>query len=141
MAKTERLFIRIAPELKEKLQRAAEAENRTLSNYIESVLIKEIKREGLKMKKIVEKFVENEVWKNLIREGMEAILYKSGDSWTRQEGTKGVDEDEIIYRVSLSSDYWGDSYALDYKDGEWIKDESMKEDFIRDITEEILKSI
>ena len=92
-------------------------------------------------KSLVEKFVENEVWENLIREGMEAILYKSGDSWTRQEGTKGVDEDEIIYRVSLSSDYWGDSYAVDYKDEEWIKDESMKEDFIHDMTEEILKSI
>lgn len=93
------------------------------------------------MKKIVEKFVEKEVWENLIREGMEAVLYKDGDSWTRQEGTVGADEGEVIYRVSLSSDYWGDSYALDYKDGEWIKDESMKEDFIRDITEEILKFI
>lgn len=45
MAKTERLYIRISPELKEKLQELAEKEHRTLSNYIESVLIKEVEKE------------------------------------------------------------------------------------------------
>lgn len=45
MAKTERLFIRISPELKVKLQEQAEKEHRTLSNYVESVLIKEIKKD------------------------------------------------------------------------------------------------
>lgn len=45
MAKTERLFLRITPELKEKLQKKAEKEHRTLSNYIESILIKEIEKE------------------------------------------------------------------------------------------------
>lgn len=44
MAKTERLFIRIDEDLKKKLQERAENENRTLSNYIESILIKEIKK-------------------------------------------------------------------------------------------------
>lgn len=46
MAKTERLYIRISPELKEKLQELAEKEHRTLSNYIESILIKEIEKEN-----------------------------------------------------------------------------------------------
>lgn len=46
MAKTERLFIRIDEELKKKLQEQAEKEHRTLSNYVESILIKEIKKEG-----------------------------------------------------------------------------------------------
>ena len=45
MAKTERLFIRIEPELKEKLQKAAEKENRTLSNYVENVLINSLKKQ------------------------------------------------------------------------------------------------
>jgi predicted DNA-binding protein len=45
MAKTERLFLRITLELKEKLQKKAEKEHRTLSNYIESILIKEIEKE------------------------------------------------------------------------------------------------
>ena len=38
MAKTERLYIRITPELKEKIQKAAEAENRTISSWIETIL-------------------------------------------------------------------------------------------------------
>lgn len=46
MAKTERLFLRITLELKEKLQKKAEKEHRTLSNYIESILIKEIEKEN-----------------------------------------------------------------------------------------------
>lgn len=45
MAKTERLFIRIAPELKGQLQELAKAEHRTLSNYVESILIKEIEKD------------------------------------------------------------------------------------------------
>ena len=47
MNKTERLQIRITPELKEKLQELADAENRTISNYIENLIKREIdKREG-----------------------------------------------------------------------------------------------
>jgi predicted HicB family RNase H-like nuclease len=46
MAKTERLFLRITPELKEKLQKKAEKEHRTLSNYVESILIKELKKQS-----------------------------------------------------------------------------------------------
>lgn len=45
--KTERLQLRITPELKEKLQALADAENRTITNYIENLIKKEIeKREG-----------------------------------------------------------------------------------------------
>lgn len=39
MVKTERLNIRISPELKEQLQALADAENRTLSNYVEQLII------------------------------------------------------------------------------------------------------
>lgn len=47
MNKTERLNIRITHELKEKLQALADAENRSISNYIENLIIKELeKREG-----------------------------------------------------------------------------------------------
>jgi predicted DNA-binding protein len=38
MAKTERLQIRITPELKAQLQKLAEAEGRTVSNYIEQLI-------------------------------------------------------------------------------------------------------
>ena len=46
MAKTERLYIRLAPELKEKLQAAAEAEGRSISNYVERLITQALKREG-----------------------------------------------------------------------------------------------
>lgn len=47
MNKTDRLQIRITPELKDKLQALADAENRTISNYIENLIKKELeKREG-----------------------------------------------------------------------------------------------
>lgn len=36
--KTERIYIRLTPELKEQLQRAAAEENRTVTNYIENLV-------------------------------------------------------------------------------------------------------
>ena len=42
MAKTERLQIRISPELKQQLQRLAEAEGRTVSNYVEQLIKREL---------------------------------------------------------------------------------------------------
>lgn len=38
MAKTERLYVRVTPELKEKIQKAAESENRTISAWLETML-------------------------------------------------------------------------------------------------------
>ncbi len=46
MSKTERIQIRVTPELKAQLQAAAEAENRTLTNYIENLLLQVIKKQG-----------------------------------------------------------------------------------------------
>lgn len=44
MSKSERLNIRISPELKQQLQRLAEAEGRTVSNYIENLIREKLKR-------------------------------------------------------------------------------------------------
>lgn len=46
MAKTERVNLRLTPEMKEKLQKAADAENRTLTNYIENIIINALKEES-----------------------------------------------------------------------------------------------
>lgn len=46
MAKTERLYIRLTPELKEQIQAVAEAEGRSVSNYIEHLITQAHKREG-----------------------------------------------------------------------------------------------
>lgn len=43
MPKTERIDIRISPELKAKLQQAADEENRTVSNYIINLIQKDLK--------------------------------------------------------------------------------------------------
>lgn len=44
MAKTERLQIRISPEMKAKLQALADADNRTVSNFIECLINRELKK-------------------------------------------------------------------------------------------------
>ena len=44
MPKTERIDIRISPELKQQLQKAADAENRTVSNYIVNLITRELKK-------------------------------------------------------------------------------------------------
>lgn len=46
MAKTEQLNIRITPKLKAQLQKAADAENRTLTNFIENLIIKALRKES-----------------------------------------------------------------------------------------------
>jgi uncharacterized protein (DUF1778 family) len=46
MAKTERLEIRLTPELKEQLQAAAEAENRTITNYVENLIKLALEKEA-----------------------------------------------------------------------------------------------
>lgn len=46
MPKTERIDIRISPELKKQLQQAADEENRTVSNYIVNLIQKNIKERG-----------------------------------------------------------------------------------------------
>lgn len=44
MTKTDRIQIRISPELKAELQKLAEAENRTVSNYIENLISRELSK-------------------------------------------------------------------------------------------------
>ena len=39
MAKTEMIRLRVSPELKERLRQAAEKDNRTVSNYIECLIL------------------------------------------------------------------------------------------------------
>lgn len=46
MSKTERLYIRLTPELKEQLQAAAEAEGRSISNYVERLIKQALQQEG-----------------------------------------------------------------------------------------------
>lgn len=46
MAKTERIYVRITPELKEQLKAAADAENRTITNYVENLIKQALKKQG-----------------------------------------------------------------------------------------------
>lgn len=44
MTKSDRIYIRLTPELKQQLQAAAECENRTVSNYIEHLIIQSLSK-------------------------------------------------------------------------------------------------
>lgn len=46
MAKTERIYLRLTPELKARIQAAADAEGRSVSNYIEHLITQALKQEG-----------------------------------------------------------------------------------------------
>ena len=46
MIKTERLNIRISPELKEQLQALADAEGRTVSNYVERLIMEAVEKKN-----------------------------------------------------------------------------------------------
>lgn len=46
MNKTERIYIRLTAELKEQLQQAAAAENRTVSNFVENLIKNAMKKES-----------------------------------------------------------------------------------------------
>ena len=42
MTKTDRIYIRVTPEMKEALQELAAADGRSLNNYLEMLLLREI---------------------------------------------------------------------------------------------------
>lgn len=85
----------------------------------------------------IKNFLE-EVWENIGWEGMEVILYKDGDNWTRQIGSMGIDEENVIYKLPLSFSYWCDSYFITKdEDDEPVKDEAMKKDFVEDLESQI----
>lgn len=46
MPKTDRLEIRLTPDMKKALQDAAEAENRSISNYVENLIKKAVQKGG-----------------------------------------------------------------------------------------------
>lgn len=83
-----------------------------------------------------------EVWNNITWEGMEAVLYKDGDNWIRQQGSRGVDEEDVVYTLPLSFSYWGDSYFM-YRneDEDVVKDQSMKDGFIEDMESQVRKEL
>lgn len=81
----------------------------------------------------VKNFLE-EVWENIGWEGMEMALYADGDSQIRQEGNTGEDEDEIVFKIALSSSYWNDSQYVD-ENNEKIENE--KEAFMDDMKTEL----
>lgn len=67
--KTEVVRLRVTPEFKDKIQAAAERENRTLSNYIINLIIKDLKGEE-EMKDIKEKLtVRNLCFSHLNADG------------------------------------------------------------------------
>lgn len=114
-------------------------ENMTLK--VANELMKLINLEEKNMDKGIKNFLE-EVWENITWEGMETVLYKDGDNWTRQEGSVGIDEEDVIYKLPLDLNYWADSYFM-YRneDEDVVKDETMKKDFMEDMESQVRKEL
>lgn len=108
---------------------------------VASELMKIIEMEENTMDKGIKNFLE-EVWENIAWEGMETVLYKDGDNWTRQEGAIGIDEEDVIYKLPLDLNYWEDSYFM-YRDEDEdvVKDETMKKDFMEDMESQVRKEL
>lgn len=82
------------------------------------------------------------VWENLLWDGMEAVLYDDGETWTRQASSFGEDEDKIIYKINLDTWYWADSFTVTKNDdGEIVKDESMREEFFDTMINEVIENL
>ena len=77
--------------------------------------------------------IAKEIFENLNWDGMEFVVYRDGETFTRQIGSFGEHEDEILVTINLSEYYWADIFK------EWeIVDldeisESLKEDFIDEV--------
>lgn len=86
--------------------------------------------------KIIKRLAE-EVWENLLWEGMEAVLFEDGEVWVRQKGTVSSGEDEVIYKVDLGPHYWADSFGVEMdEEGNLSTDPEMQEEFVQVFLEE-----
>lgn len=98
--------------------------------------------EIVKMKKEKIEVLLETAWDNLLWDNMEVVLYKDGDNWTRQQGSKGTDEDDIVYKMPLDLNYWGDSNVVKKNDeGDIVTDEDEKENFMSDMLHEVVEAL
>ena len=82
------------------------------------------------------------VWENLLWNGMEAVLYEDGETWTRQATVFGGDKDKIIYKIDLDEWHWRDSFAvIENDDREITKDASMREKFFDTMIDEVIEEL
>ena len=94
-----------------------------------------------KLEQMATELIET-VWENLLWDGMEAVLYEDGETWTRQASAFGEDESKIIYKINLDTWYWVDSFTvIKNDDGEIIKDESMREDFFETMINDTVENL
>ena len=95
--KTERVNLRITPEMKEQLQLAADKEHRTLTNFVESLVIKEIE----KMTKIemAQMLVNSPAWDGL------RPAEKLAAAYTKEELQDACDMLEEAEREYFDSKY------------------------------------
>lgn len=97
MAKTEQLNIRVTPEMKEQLQRAADKEHRTLTNFVESLVIKEI--EKMTKLEMAQMLVNSPAWDGL------RPAEKLAAAYTKEELQDACDMLEEAEREYFDSKY------------------------------------
>lgn len=84
----------------------------------------------------------NEAWNDLLWNNMELVLYKDGDYTARQKGSRGTDEESIIYKLDLDTTYWADSCCIrEDADGSLETDPEEKLFFFECLTPEVKEAI
>lgn len=97
MSKSERVNLRITPEMKEQLQRVADKEHRTLTNYIESLVIKE--SEKMTKLEMAQMLVNSPAWDGL------RPAEKLAAAYTKEELQDACDMLEEAEREYFDSKY------------------------------------
>lgn len=97
MSKSERVNLRLTPEMKEQLQRAADKEHRTLTNFIESLIIKEC--EKMTKLEMAQMLVNSPAWDGL------RPAEKLAAAYTKEELQDACDMLEEAEREYFDSKY------------------------------------
>lgn len=97
MSKSERVNLRLTPEMKEQLQRAADKEHRTLTNFIESLVIKESER--MTKFEMAQMLVNSPAWDGL------RPVEKLAAAYTKEELQDACDMLEEAEREYFDSKY------------------------------------
>lgn len=95
--KTERVNLRLTPEMKEQLQRAADKEHRTLTNFIEILVIKEC--EKMTKLEMAQMLVNSPAWDGL------RPAEKLAAAYTKEELQDACDMLEEAEREYFDSKY------------------------------------
>ena len=84
--------------------------------------------------------IAKEIIEHMLYEDNELIVYKDGEISTRQQGSFGHHEDQIIYSTPLGYHWWSltlDTWGLLNSEGQFILSE-VDPDILQDFIDEVI---